>query len=53
MWDKAILTDFAVAANRPDIVFNDKLSKHTLLIDVSCPCDSNIALKQTEKVTNY
>ena len=53
LWDKAILTDLTVAANRPDIVFNDKLNNHTLLIDVSCPCDSNVALKHTEKVTKY
>ena len=50
MWDKAILTDLTVSANRPDIVFRDK---RTLLIDVSCPCDSNVALKQTEKMTKY
>ena len=42
-----------VAANQPDIVFNDKLNNCAWLIDVSCPCDSNIALKQTEKVTKY
>jgi len=53
MWDKAIITDLTIAANRPDIVFSDKLNKRTLLIDVSCPCDSNIALKHTEKVTKY
>ena len=51
--DKAILTDLTVAANRPDIVFIDKFNSRTLLIDVSCPCDSNIALKHTEKVTKY
>ena len=53
LWDKAILTDLTVAANRPDIAFTDKLNNCTLLIDVSCPCDSNIALKHTEKVTKY
>jgi len=42
LWDKAILTDLTVAANWPNIVFDD-LSKHTLL---PCPCDSNITLKQ-------
>ena len=29
IWDKAILTDLTVAANRPDIVFNDKINKRT------------------------
>jgi len=53
MWDKAILTDLTVAANRPDIVYHDKRNKKTLLIDVACPCDSNVALKQTEKLTKY
>jgi len=42
-----------VAANRPDIVFHDKINKHTLLIDVAWPYDSSVALKQTEKMTNY
>jgi len=50
MWD---ITDLTVSANRPDIVFKDKKNKHTLLIDVSCPCDSNVALKQIEKMTKY
>ena len=53
MWDKAILTDLTVAANRPDIVYYDKRNKNTLLIDVACPCDSNVALKHTEKLTKY
>ena len=51
LWDKAILKDLTVAANRPDIVF--KLNNRTLIIDVSCPRDSNITLKHTEKVTKY
>jgi len=41
-----------VAANKPDIVYHDKRHKNTLLI-VACPCDSNVALKQTEKLTKY
>jgi len=53
MWDKTILTDLTVPTNRPDIVFKDKKNKRKLLIDVSCPCDSNVALKQTEKMTKY
>ena len=53
MWDKAVITDMPVAANRPDIVVTDKSCKHTVLIDVSCPCDSNIALKEAEKLTKY
>ena len=51
--DKAILTDLTVAANRPYIVYCDKRNKKTLLIDVACPCDSNVALKHTEKLTKY
>ena len=30
-----------------------KIRKRTLLIDESCPCDSNVALKQTEKMTKH
>ena len=30
-----------------------KRNKKTLLIDGACPCDSNVALKHTEKLTKY
>ena len=52
MWDKDILTDLTVAANRPEIVYCDR-NKKTLLIDVACPCDSNVALEHTEKLTKH
>ena len=53
MWDTAIPTARNIGANRPDICFRNKKTNTCLLIDISCPADSNIARKQAEKLTKY
>ncbi len=53
MWDVPIVTDRTILANRPDIVLHDKIEKTCLLIDIAVPDDTNIMLKETEKISKY
>jgi hypothetical protein len=53
MYDMAVNTDRRIGANRPDIIFHDKRNKRCLLIDVSVPCDTNISIKEAEKLSKY
>jgi hypothetical protein len=50
MW---VITDWKILANRSDIVLHDKIEKNCLLIDVAMPHDSNINIKETEKLSKY
>ena len=52
-WDRAILTDHTVPANRPDITLIHKVSKQTFLIDVAIPNDANVTEKYQEKIGKY
>jgi hypothetical protein len=36
-WNRSILTDKAIAFNRPDITFMNKKTKNTFLIDIAVP----------------
>ena len=53
MWDVPVITDRTTLANRPDIILHDKKEKTCLLIDVVIPDDSNIKIRQTEKLSKY
>ena len=53
MWDKEILTDKKVQANRPDITIHDRKKQSAILIDVSVPNDKNIIAKTAEKLMKY
>ena len=48
-----IHTDRTMAANRPDIVVNNKNDKTCLLIDMTTPLDTNTLVKTTKKLTKY
>lgn len=52
-WDRAIHTDKTIAHNRPDITLINKNTKHTYLIDIAVPNDTNIENKEQEKITKY
>ncbi|KAL1276939.1 hypothetical protein QQF64_023612 [Cirrhinus molitorella] len=45
------ITDKTILANRPDIVMHDRKEKTCLLIIISVPDDTNIMLKETEKIS--
>ena len=51
-WDRTILTDQRVTNNRPDLIFTDKRSKKTMLIDVAIP-NINLREKHNEKILKY
>ncbi|XP_045477891.1 uncharacterized protein LOC123683040 [Harmonia axyridis] len=52
-WDGTLVTDRAVAHNRPDITLFDKVRKTCLLIEFTIPADDNITRAYSEKVTKY
>lgn len=53
LWETTIQTDTIIPHNRPDIVYTDKITKHTYLIDISVPSDYNIRNKEIEKCIKY
>ena len=53
VWDQLIAFDRAVVANRPDILIHDKKRKKAYIIDISCPCDTNVKKKESEKILEY
>ena len=53
IYDQVIATIGPVGANCPDIIVKDKITKKALIIDVSCPVDTNIGKKEREKMGKY
>ena len=53
IYDQVIYTDRPVACNRPDIIVKDLVREKVFIIDVSCPCDTNVRKKELEKITKY
>jgi len=51
IWDFSLFTDHHHSSNCPDVVMFDYCEKHIYFIEISCPADSNVALKGIEKVT--
>lgn len=52
-WDREIVTDLYIPSNRPDIVFVDKESRQTFLIDIAVPHPTNLQQKRQEKINKY
>ena len=53
LWDMSIHTDRTIAANRPDIVLQNKKGKPCLPIDTTIPLDTNTSVNTTEKLNKY
>ena len=43
VYDQDTITDGPVGANRPDLLIRDKKGRKTFVVDISCPCDVNVA----------
>lgn len=52
-WDREIITDVLIRANRPDIVVYDKRMKRVTLIDIAVPLDHNVQTTFSNKITKY
>eukprot|EP00957_Ditylum_brightwellii_P196074 14939048-Ditylum_brightwellii.AAC.1 len=50
-WDKTVEVDRAVEVNQPNIVLLDQKNQPALLIEVSCPADTNMVKKTVEKIS--
>ena len=53
LWDFNIYTDHVIQHRRPDIVMFDKKERKCMIIDIACPGDSRVELKEKEKIQNY
>ena len=53
LWNFAIHTDRTIKANRPDIVLKDRQNKTCQLIEISVPCDGNLATAEFKKLSKY
>ena len=53
LWDFKIQTDLPIEANKPDIVFLDKIMRKCYIIDVACPFDTRVSAKEKEKIDKY
>lgn len=52
-WDREIITDVLIRANRPDIVVYNKRMKRVTLIDIAVPLDRNVQSTYSAKITKY
>ena len=53
LWDFTIQKDRKMSHNRPDIVVIDKETNECHTVDVACPIDRRICLKEQEKEEKY
>ena len=52
-WNRSIISDKTIPANRPDITFTNKKTKTTYLIHIAVPNTHNLVKKITEKQSKY
>ena len=52
-WDRSIITDRTIVANKPDIVMMDRSARRVMIIDVTIPHDENLVKAEKEKQIKY
>ncbi|RVE44451.1 hypothetical protein evm_010855 [Chilo suppressalis] len=52
-WDRPVITDRTIIANRPDIVLTDRLKRQAVLIDITIPHDENLVKAEKDKLSKY
>lgn len=53
LWDFSLTSDYKHSANRPDIVLFDYQRQDIFFVEVSCPADINVTVKEDEKLKKY
>ena len=53
LWDFNIYTDHVIQHRRPDIVVFDKKERKCKIVDIACPGDGRVEMKEKEKIENY
>ncbi|XP_022836903.1 uncharacterized protein LOC111364281, partial [Spodoptera litura] len=52
-WDRPIITDRTILANKPDIVLMDQTESRVFLVDITIPYDENLVRAEADKKTKY
>jgi hypothetical protein len=52
-WDRPVITDKTILANRPDLIIINKENKTAKLIDIAHPNDHNLNISFTNKISKY
>jgi hypothetical protein len=53
MWDRFVITDKTIPANRSDIIVTNRVNKYTYLIDIAVPGTTNLEKNYREKINKY
>ncbi|XP_063544493.1 uncharacterized protein LOC134752733 [Cydia strobilella] len=48
-WDRSIITDRTIVANKPDIVIIDRSQRRAVLVDITIPHDENLVKAEKDK----
>ncbi|XP_063619204.1 uncharacterized protein LOC134792018 [Cydia splendana] len=52
-WDRSIITDRTIVANKPDIVIIDRSQRRAVLVDITIPHDENLVKAEKDKSSKY
>lgn len=52
-WDRSVITDRTIIANRPDIVIIDRSTRKAVLVDITIPHDGNLIKAEIDKLSKY
>lgn len=52
-WDRSIITDRTIVANKPDIVLVDRSERRAVLVDITVPHDENLVKAEKDKLSKY
>ncbi|KAI8424045.1 hypothetical protein MSG28_002675 [Choristoneura fumiferana] len=52
-WDRSVITDRTIVANKPDIVLTDRSNRQAVLVDVTIPHDENLVKAEKDKLSKY
>lgn len=52
-WDRSIITDRTIVANKPDLVMIDRSERRAMIIDITIPHDENLVKAEKDKQIKY